>query len=51
MSQQPQNDSPGDSPGGQNATPPHEHLESYGGGHIKARHGRVNGSPQIVCRN
>jgi hypothetical protein len=23
-------------------TPPHEELEEYGGGHIKARHGRVN---------
>ncbi|MGI9385096.1 MAG: hypothetical protein ACR2PO_18240 [Methyloligellaceae bacterium] len=21
----------------------HEHVESYGGGHIEARHGRVNG--------
>lgn len=25
------------------AEPAHEHLEEYGGGHIKARHGRVNG--------
>jgi len=30
-----QNDSP-------NPEAPHEELESYGGGHIKARHGRVD---------
>lgn len=23
--------------------PAHEHIEEYGAGHIKARHGRVNG--------
>jgi len=22
--------------------PAHEHVESYGGGHVEARHGRVN---------
>jgi hypothetical protein len=44
MSQQtqPQNDTPAGESGGHDATPPHEHLETYGGGHIKARHGRVN---------
>lgn len=34
--------------GGQDATPAHEHLETYGGGHIKARHGRVNGWLLVV---
>jgi hypothetical protein len=27
---------------GQDSVPAHEHLEEYGGGHIKAYHGRVN---------
>ena len=40
---QPQPDAAGGAPAEQDATPPHEHLEEYGGGHIKARHGRVNG--------
>ena len=40
---QPQHETAGGAPGEQDATPPHEQLEEYGGGHIKARHGRVNG--------
>ena len=28
--------------------PPSEHLESYGGGHIEARHGKVDGWLAVV---
>ncbi len=45
MSQQtqPHDDKTDSDAGEHDATPPHEHVETYGGGHIKARHGRVNG--------
>ena len=39
---QTQADAAGDMPSGPEKTSPHEHLEEYGGGHIKARHGRVD---------
>jgi hypothetical protein len=44
MTQQTQqlNDAPDSDPGGQDPVPLHEHIESYGGGHIKGRHGRVD---------
>lgn len=35
------NDNPKPEPGG--GQEPHEELESYGNGHIEARHGKVNG--------
>lgn len=37
-----------DKDGGHGETPHHEQTESYGGGHIKARHGRINGWLLIV---
>ncbi|NQV98206.1 MAG: hypothetical protein HQ483_00775 [Rhodospirillales bacterium] len=40
---QPQADAPDGGSGGKDSVPSHEQLEEYGGGHIKARHGRVNG--------
>jgi hypothetical protein len=40
---------PDGSPAGKSAhEAPHDELESYGGGHIQARHGRVNGWLLVV---
>jgi len=47
MTQQ-QPDAPDNDHGGKDSVPHHEQLESYGGGHIQARHGRVNGWLLVV---
>lgn len=45
---QPRPDVPDKDASGKDSVPHHEQLESYGGGHIKARHGRVNGWLLVV---
>lgn len=44
----PEHDTESDATGAQQETPRHEQLEEYGGGHIKARHGRINGWLLVV---
>ena len=44
MSEQPEDQADGQ----EGARPHHEETERYGGGHIEARHGRVNGWLAVV---
>lgn len=41
-------DKPDRAAGGAQDVPHHEQTEDYGGGHIQARHGRINGWLLVV---
>jgi hypothetical protein len=41
-------DVPGDPQSDEDDQPHHRQTESFGGGHIKARHGRINGWLMVV---